>query len=69
MTKLQTVISKFEKLPTEQQDRLADFLQELTLSNNQEFSFSETERASIKELLKNDTASYTFDDVFAPYLK
>jgi len=69
MKKLQTVISRFEELPTEQQDRLADFLNELTLSNDEEFSFSDAERASIKELLKTDTASYTFDEVFAPLLK
>jgi len=41
MKKLQTVISRFEELPTEQQDRLADFLNELTLSNDEEFSFSD----------------------------
>ena len=69
MTKLQKVISRFEELSTEQQDRLADFLNELTLSNDEEFSFSDAERASIKELLKTDTASYTFDEVFAPLLK
>jgi len=69
MKKLQTVISRFEELPTEQQDRLADFLNELTLSNDEEFSFSDAERASIKELFKTDTASYTFDEVFAPLLK
>lgn len=69
MTKLQAVISKFETLPIEQQDKLAELLNDLTNSTNCEFTFSEVERAEIKQLLKTDTAMYTFDDVFAPLLK
>ena len=69
MTKLQTVISKFEALPIEQQDKLAEFLNDLTASSDGDFTFSEAERAEIKQLLKTDTAVYTFDEVFAPLLK
>lgn len=69
MTKLQTVISKFEALPIEQQDKLAEFLNDLTLPLEGDFTFSDTERAEIKQLLKTDTASYTFDEVLAPFLK
>ena len=69
MTKLQTVISKFEELPLEQQDKLAEFLNDLTLPLEGEFAFSDRERAEIKELLKTDTAMYTFEDVFTPLLK
>ncbi len=65
MTKLQTVISKFETLPIEQQDKLAEFLNDLTQSTAGEFTFSDTERAEIKQLLKTDTASYTHDELFA----
>lgn len=69
MTKLQAVISKFEELPIEQQDKLADFLNDLTLSEDSDFAFSDSERAEIKLLLTTDTAPYTFDEVFAPLLK
>ncbi len=69
MTKLQAVISKFETLPTEQQDKLAELLNDLTQSTDGEFTFSEVERAEIKQLLQTDTAMHTFDDVFAPLLK
>ena len=69
MTKLQTVITKFEELPIEQQDKLADFLNELTLSTDTDFCFSDVQRADIKQLLETDKASYTFDEVFAPLLK
>ena len=64
MTKLQTVISKFEALPIEQQDKLAEFLNDLTLTSEGDFTFSDTERAEIKQLLKTDTASYAHDEVF-----
>ena len=69
MTKLQAVISKFETLPIEQQDKLAEFLNDLTKTATGEFTFSDSERTEIKELLKTDTAMYTFDEVFAPLLK
>lgn len=69
MTKLQAVISKFEELPLEQQDKLAEFLSELTLSSDSEFIFSDSERADINQLLKTDTASYSHDEVFASLLK
>jgi glutamine cyclotransferase len=64
MTKLQTVISKFEALPIEQQDKLAEFLNDLMLTSEGDFTFSDTERAEIKQLLKTDTASYTHEEVF-----
>ena len=64
MTKLQAVISKFETLPIEQQDKLAELLNDLTQSAAGDFTFSDTERAEIKQLLKTDTTSYTHDQVF-----
>ncbi len=66
---MQVVISRFQTLPLEEQDRLADFLNDLTLSPDGDFAFSDAQRSEIKQLLKTDTASYTFNEVFAPLLK
>jgi hypothetical protein len=68
MTKLQSVISRFEELPIEQQDKLADFLCEFTISPDDKYIFSDEQRAEIKRLLNTDNGSHSFDEVFEQFL-
>jgi hypothetical protein len=66
MTKLEQAIDKVKSLPEATQDQLADLLLSLTDNPAQkEYLFSDEEWAGIEDVLKNDTGSFTVDEVFA----
>jgi hypothetical protein len=63
MTKLQAVISRFQTLPLEEQDKLADLLNDFTMPEEGEYIFSDEEWAEIKERRETNTETFTVVEV------
>ena len=69
MTKLQTIEAEFQTLPVEEQREFISRHVYLVDPAQEDFEFTDAERAEIKDLLENDTGSYTMEEVMAPLLK
>lgn len=63
MTKLQAVISRFQALPPEDQDKLADLLNDFIIPKEGEYIFSDAEWAEIEERIKDKKETFTVDEV------
>lgn len=69
MTKLQTVISRFQALPQEEQDRIADLLNNFTMPDQTPFVLSEEELKVLDERLANvdSEPTFTIEEVFRDF--
>ncbi len=69
MTKLQAVISRFQALPLEEQDRLADLLDGFTAPANTPFILSEEDLKDLDERLAyvDSEETFTIEEAFADF--
>jgi hypothetical protein len=69
MTKLQTVISRFQALSPEDQDRLADLLNDFTMPAQEPFVLSEEELKILDERLAvvDSEPTFTIEEAFKDF--
>lgn len=65
MTKLQSIVADIEALPADERRELVSLVLHLDNPTQKEYVFSDEEWAGIEDVLKNDTGSFTVDEVFA----
>jgi cyclopropane fatty-acyl-phospholipid synthase-like methyltransferase len=64
MTKLQSIVAEIKTLSVEEQREVISQLEYLTPSTQDEYIFTDEEWAEIDDVLKNDTGSFTVEEVF-----
>jgi hypothetical protein len=64
MTKLQTLEAEFQTLPIGEQREFVSKFSHLVTRDQDEYIFSDDEWAEIDDVLKNDTGSFTVEEVF-----
>lgn len=64
MTKLQTIIAEIKTLPVEEQREVISQFEYLATSVQDEYIFTDEEWVEIDDVLKNDTGSFTVEEVF-----
>jgi hypothetical protein len=64
MTKLQSIVAEIKALPVDEQREVISQLEYLTSPVQDEYHFTDEEWAEIDDVLKNDTGSFTVEEVF-----
>ena len=64
MTKLQTIVAEIKALPVDEQREVISQFEYLTAAVQDEYIFTDEEWAEIDDMLKNDTGSFTVEEVF-----
>ncbi len=65
MTKLQSIVAEIKALPVNEQREVISQFEYLTTSVQDEYIFTDEEWAEIDDVLKNDTGSFTMEEVFS----
>jgi hypothetical protein len=64
MTKLQSIVAEIKALPVDEQREVISQFEYLTSPVHDEYIFTDEEWAEIDNVLKNDTGSFTVEEVF-----
>jgi hypothetical protein len=67
MTKLQTIEAEIQTLPVdEQRELISKFVHLVTPSEDDIFELTDGELAELDDRIKNDTETFTMEEVFGP---